>query len=261
MVGAIKETKTEIERRVRAMYETAINNQRPTKKWKRGIGVIIQKPGKRDHTNVKYCRPVSLLYTLGKDLEKMVRAWLGNKGEKDPGRFNSSQWGERRERSSEEAVWATKKEEKGKKVILVMTDVTQGFPNVAKGKPAKRVRTRSMPERVARWTQDFLSDRWVKVKVKGDEADGEKVEAGIPLDSPRLPVLFNRYIVPLLREGKERTKKWGKDITSATFVDDVTSGVATETWQEAIARAEEILVMAGKWGENRDRKFEEDKMK
>lgn len=55
------------------------------------------------------------------------------------------------------------------------------------------------------------------------------MEAGIPLDSPRLSVLFNRYIAPLLREVKERTKKWGKDITSVTFLDDVTSGVAAET--------------------------------
>lgn len=176
MVEAIKETKTEIERRVRAMYETAINNGRPPKKWKREIVAIIQKPGKKAYTNVKCCRPVSLLYILGKDLEKMVRGWLGNKGEKDPGGFNSSQWGERRERSSEEVVeetleWATEKEEKGKKVIMVMIDVTQVFPNVGKGRPANRVRTRGMPERVARWTQEFLSETWVKVKVKGDEAD------------------------------------------------------------------------------------------
>lgn len=43
-------------------------------------------------------------------------------------------------------------------------------------------------------------------------------------------------------------------------MNDITYGVAAETWEEAIARAEEILEVAEEWREEGDVKFEEDVM-
>lgn len=88
-----------------------------------------------------------------------------------------------------------------------MTEVAQIFPNMAKVRLANRIGDMGMSERVTRWTEDFLSDREVKLKADDDEGEWEKVETGIPQGSPTLPVLFNLYIAQLLREVRERTKK------------------------------------------------------
>lgn len=121
VVKAIKETMECLREWIRQLYESALNNGRQPREWKGAIAAIIPKPGKSDYTKVKSYRPVSLLNTLGKGLEKIVAGRLAERGEQDRKEgLHVQQWGGVRGRSAEECVeatleWATRKETKGKR--------------------------------------------------------------------------------------------------------------------------------------------------
>lgn len=233
------------------MYERCIRAGVHPKRWRRAIAAIIPKPGKADYCTVKSYRPILLLSILGKGLEKIVANAIYERAEenKEEG-FHKLQWGGRRKRSAEEAVehtlnWAREREEEGLKVILVMTDVAQAFPNVAKVRLANRIRAMGMGEEIAEWVESFMTDREVKLRIDGEEAEWQKIDTGIPQGSPISPILFNIYIAPLLRElERECEARWKGKVITPTFIDDVTLVVSRESWEEAIVRAEEIMEIA-----------------
>lgn len=154
------------------------------------------------------------------------------------------------------------KEEKGKKVILIMTDVAQAFPNIAKERLANRVRGVGVEEQLARWTTSFMSNCTVKLRFDGEEGKWHLVETGIPQGSPISPVLFNMYIAPLLRELEEKseTKWWGEDVITPTFIDDVTLAIARDTWEGTEERGERVMGWAEEWGDKSGVVFKKEKM-
>lgn len=172
--------------RLSETYETSLNNGNHPKEWRRAIGAIIPKPKKQDYTSVKSYRPVSLLSTLGKGLEKIVSERITKVVEESRTKgLHRTQWGGRKGRSAEECVevtlqWAKEKEEGGKKVILIMTDVAHVFLNVTKERLANRITEMKAPEQLAKWTTSFMSEREVKLRFDGEEGKWEPVETGIP---------------------------------------------------------------------------------
>lgn len=155
IVKAIRETTESVGERIRETFQTAMNNNRHPEWWKTAITAIIPKPGKADYSNPGSDRPVSLLNTLGKGLEKIIvdRIRKEAEGNEKEG-FHQHQWGGRRGRGAEECVvttlaWAEKRKREGKRVVLIMTDVAQAFPLVAKGRLANRLETMGMSKEIA----------------------------------------------------------------------------------------------------------------
>lgn len=146
-----------------------------------------------------------------------------------------------------------KKRNKGEKVLLIMTDV-------AKERLANRIRDMQKGERIARWTKDMLSGRQVKLRVDGEEGERHEVETEIQQGSLASPILSNLYISPLLRTIEEKAWEWAINIITPTFVDDVTFAIAGDTWEEAMEGGEKVLKWEEEWGEERDVKFEREKM-
>lgn len=83
IVNAVKETMDILGERLKETYQVAINNGQHPERWKTAIAAIIPKPGKTDYTSPKSYRPVPLLNTIGKGLEKIVANKVTAAAEKD----------------------------------------------------------------------------------------------------------------------------------------------------------------------------------
>lgn len=243
-VKAVKETMEEMKERIQETYQTATDQGRHPGKWKTAIAAIIPKPGKTDYGSVNSYRPVALLNVLGKGLEKMMAVAITERAEKDQEeRFHQWQWGGRRGRGSEECVevtvdWARKKMGEGKKVVIIMMDVAQAFPNVGKERLANRLRAMGMSDNIVEWVRDFMTKRTIKLRLDGEEGEWHEVEMGVPQGSPVSPVLFKVYIAPLLRHLESIGDT---DMITPTFVNDVTRAIAADPKDEAIMKAEKAI--------------------
>lgn len=266
VVKAIKERMEVIGERLREVYQLSLNKGRHPTQWKTAIAAIIPKPGKTDYTKPANYRPVSLLNTMGKGLEKIAAEIITEKAESDEAEgIHDDQWGGRRGRGAEECVettiwWANERKREGKSVVLVMMDVAQAFPSVVKGRMANRLEKMGLPEGVVAWVKDFMEERRVKLRIDNEEGEEHRVETGVPQGSPVSPVLFNVSIAPLLRRLETKANEIGCEMISPTFVDDVTMAIAGKNKMEAMENAEKLIRESEEWGREFEIKFEDKKM-
>lgn len=137
--------------------------------WKEGKFVPIPEPGKADYTAPKAYRPISLLPTIGKGLEKIVArrlVYIAEKGQLLP----ANHFGGRRSRSSEQALDVLVESIYGawrvRKVESMVTFYVQGaFNDVHVDVLRKRLDQRGVHPILSRWVQNFCSDRSGEVVV------------------------------------------------------------------------------------------------
>lgn len=87
---ALKEVRSEVKDLITEVYQLALNQDYYPVMWKKGIGAIIPKSGKTDYSRAKAHRPISLLNTLGKGLERLCTDRLAKIGEQEE--LSSYQW-------------------------------------------------------------------------------------------------------------------------------------------------------------------------
>lgn len=126
--------------------------------------------------------------------------------------------GGRRVRGNDDRVgWERMAERKS--VVLVMTDVVQAIPNVAKTRLVNRLRMMGVEERLERWTGSFIEDRQIKLRMVGGE--WHPVETGVRRGSPVSSVIFNSSIAPLLRQIHKSADRTSIQVVTPTFVEDI----------------------------------------
>lgn len=268
IVKAVKETIEELGERIRETYDTALNNGNHTKEWRQAVGAIIPKPKKQNYLNLKNYRQVSPQNVLSKGLDRTVGKRITQLAEENrEKKLHRTQWSGRKGRSAEKYVeatleWARGREQEGKKVMLIVTNIAQAFPNVVNERLVNRVRDTGIEEQLARWKMSFMSACTVKLKFDKEEGEWHPVEIGIPQGSTISPRLINIYIAPLLRELERKSQaEWEGDSTTLMFIDDVTLPVAGETWKEAMERSGKMIGWVEVWGTENNVMFEEEKMK
>lgn len=111
--------------------------------WRRAIGAIIPKPNKPNYAYHKSYRPISLLATLGKGLEKIAANKLTEVGEE--GGLHQDQWGGRKGRSAETCIAhlvdrIEDAHQRGKKVTIIALDIAQAFPSDMRNRLANTLR-------------------------------------------------------------------------------------------------------------------------
>ncbi|KAF8697559.1 Reverse transcriptase (RNA-dependent DNA polymerase), partial [Rhizoctonia solani] len=165
---------------------------------------VIPKPNRNNMSNPKSYRPISLLETLSKCLEKVIMRRLIY----ESGKFDlipHSQFGGRNMTScinaslclthNVKAQWAL-----GKHVSLLTMDVSGYFNNVDHARLVYTLRRLGFAHKICQWLISYLHKRTAQPKIDDTLCNPINLPAvGIPQGSPLSPILSSIYLIPLLR--------------------------------------------------------------
>ncbi|CAG4983697.1 unnamed protein product [Colias eurytheme] len=148
------------------------------------VSPIYKSEDKKDVTNY---RPVSLLPTLSKVLERLVNYRLTSFLEKNK-LLTNSQYGFRKGKSTEEAILRLttlvyEYLDKGDKVIGVFLDFKKAFDTISIPILLSKLESLGVRGHVHQWFQSYLSCREQYVRVKNDISDASSCRFGIPQGS------------------------------------------------------------------------------
>lgn len=244
---------------IKWLYQASMSLGHVPRQWREASIVVLRKPGKKDYSNPRAYRPISLLPTISKGLESIVAARLSYMAE----RYNllpNNHFGARKHRSSEQALnvlvecihqaWKT-----GKVLSLVTFDVQGAFNGVHRSVLCSRLRQAGIPEMMVAWIRSFCEGRAGKVIVGQYESAMRPIaHAGIPQGSPLSPILYIFYNAGLVRGDIDASKG------SLGFVDDFTTWVTTPSAMEGTSAIQrDVIPKIEQWAEQSGATFDLEK--
>ena len=171
--------------------------------------VLLPKTG-RDLSSPRGWRPISLLSSLGKGLERLVAkrmSWLAIKYKV----VHPQLFGALPGRSAVDLVScvihdAEAAMRSNKVTAIVTLDIQGAFDAVLHNRLLSRMRGQGWPLSLCRWIESYLSQRKIKVRYKEGVTDEKVVECGVPQGSPLSPLLFMLYIATLFEDGSSNCR-------------------------------------------------------
>ena len=173
------------------------------KQWKKGIMVVIPKPGK-DPSNTKNYRPITLLDIIGKAFGKLINRRLVKHLEAN-GHLNPLQYGFRIGRGTESSLaltyeYACRKIrfQQSHKVAVVSRDISGAFDRLWHERLMVLIHERlGLPTLFTKLVCNFLVDRQVIIRIGNHLGPPFTPQAGVPQGAPDSPDLFNISTLPL----------------------------------------------------------------
>jgi hypothetical protein len=210
-------------------------------RWRTSNTVILAKPGKKDYSEVKAYRPISLLNTMGKILEKIIQRRLTYLTQDI---LPNTQFGAREGYSATDAVLKIIQDARkaSETTTAMMIDVKGAFDNVHKETLIETLKSFNVPSAAVRWVYYFLTDRHASLIVDGKQEESKRISTGIPQGSPVSPLLFSLYTTPLYKVIEDM------GATALGFVDDITVYVQGHP-NDNTAKLEAILQACVTWAE------------
>ena len=168
--------------------------------------VPLYKSGPKNETT-NY-RPISLLLTLSKILEKVMYKRIYNFLNVD--QLFKSQYGFRSQHSCEDAITEltlsiTKNWENNKRSIAVFIDLSKAFDTLQHEVLFNKLKKYGIRGNTLKWFQSYLSDRTMSAicKIKGDDTCTISEKFGVNIGSPQgsclghlLFLIFNNRVFP-----------------------------------------------------------------
>ncbi|KAJ2923473.1 hypothetical protein H1R20_g13621, partial [Candolleomyces eurysporus] len=190
--------------------------------FKESTSVIIPKPNKPSYSAPKAFRPIVLLNTLGKLIEKMI----SNRFQHDMIKYDlvdPNQMGGVRQRSTEDAGlflthlvrsgWAQKLQ-----TSVVAFDVAQFFPSINHQFLLAVLEKLGFNRRVVAFFRSYLVDRFTTYAWNRDTSDPRRADVGVGQGSALSPVLSALVIAPVMKLFRKRSA--GLGCTLISYVDD-----------------------------------------
>uniref|UniRef100_A0A9Q8UTM3 RNA-directed DNA polymerase from mobile element jockey n=1 Tax=Passalora fulva TaxID=5499 RepID=A0A9Q8UTM3_PASFU len=230
------------------------------KAFRQSLTCVLRKPQKEDYTKLKSYRPIALLNTLGKLLEKVVAIRLTGIVE-EHNLLPATQMGGRQKRSTLTAVELITEQIRhiwhygnNKVASLLSLDISGAFDNVSHARLLHILRMKSIPAWIVHFVQSFLKDRTTQILLGSFKAPQTPIaNTGIPQGSTLSPILFLLFmadLTPLLETAN----------TSASgFVDDTNILAWSGSTEENCALLEERHRQCEKWAREHGAKFAPDK--
>jgi hypothetical protein len=192
--------------------------------FKESLSVIIPKPGKPSYSTPKAFRPIVLLNTLGKLVEKMLARRLQFDGVAH-GAFEPMQFGGVAQRSTEDAGaylthlvcagWAM-----GRQTSVVAFDIAQFFPSLNHEVLLRIISLLGFPEVVGNFFRSYLVGRRTTYKWDSFTSGSYAADVGVGQGSALSPVVSALYLAPIIKLFLRSPVSMGVDIMS--YVDDGT---------------------------------------
>lgn len=212
---------------------------------KKSVIVPIYKSGDR-HCISNY-RPISLLPTLAKVIEKIINKRLKTYLEKH-NILSPNQHGFREHRSTLDAVkqltsFLVDKLDKHKKTLAIFLDLKKAFDTVSVPILIKKLENMGIRGLPLLLFQDYLSNRKQAVKVGDLYSVEENINYGVPQGSVLGPTLFLIYIDDLCRLSLSNAQ-------IVTFADDTAILFHGNSWQDVNSRAQTGFNLVTDWLSN-----------
>lgn len=168
--------------------------------FKIGKAIALKKPGKMVGTMANDYRPITMLNSLAKIVEKVATSRLAFWLETSDA-LPTEQYGFRHNRNCDQAIisltdrvrsgWS-----QGLTTSTVFLDVRGAYDTVRHSTLLDELEARGVPQQFMRWIQSFLSDRIVRFGIDGCETREIMTNVGVPQGSTVSPVLYIVYNAP-----------------------------------------------------------------
>ena len=215
------------------------------KHFKYSILVIIPKPGKPSYPTPKLFRPIVLLNTIGKLIEKMI----SNRLQFNMIKFDlvyPNQVGGVRQRSTEDdrlflthlvlTGWA-----KGKKTSVVAFDIAQFFPSLNHAMLLAILQKQGFSCIVTKFFASYLVDQFTAYMWGSFRSGPRQADVGVGQGSALLPVLSALYIAPVMKLYHMNPVSLKTSLLS--FVDDGTVAAKSKSLNENIKTLKEAYIL------------------
>lgn len=198
---------------------------------KHSILKMLRKSGKPPE-EPKSWRPIALLSTIGKLLERIVARRILDQVRKKPNLLPATQFGGRSTTEALQYLLNIVYDAWGMDPNLIVTimclDMGGAYDNVFRQKLLEMLVEKGMPRWVVDFIKSFLSNRWAHFEMPGLVSEPFRLNTGIPQGSPLSPVLFLLFATPLLDQLPVglRTVRIGQSskpvsLYAFSFVDDI----------------------------------------
>jgi hypothetical protein len=219
-------------------YNTCLSLGHHPARWREAKVVAIPKPDKPDYSLPKAHRPISLLETMSKLLEKAITKCMQHDIVKHE-LIHANQFGGRAHSSCLDTGLALIHDvqdahKRGLKVGILLFDVRGFFDNINHGHMTAILENLGYPPELVRWSAAFLKDRKVRLSFNNVISEERGQPIGVPQGSPLSPVYSITYTLSLLAKMKE----WANS-SLGMYVDDSILFAASEEWgdMERLLRA------------------------
>ncbi len=219
--------------------------------------IVLQKPGKSSYEAPSSWRPIALLKTIGKVVEKLVAKRIRSSAEEHY-LLHPSQMGARAERSTGTAlelltgmvqtIW---KEGKDQVATLLSLDISGAFPTVNHTRLVAIVKKLGFPSWLQHWVQSFLEERVSTLVVNGRESAEFAIKAGLPQGSPLSPILFLLYIGELF----SLASRPNLGVHTIGFVDDLNLLAYSKSTEQNCATLSQVHERCLDWAGRHGMKF------
>ncbi|CVL09334.1 uncharacterized protein FMAN_15498 [Fusarium mangiferae] len=228
---------------IRRLFERCLSTGHQPKPFKEAEVVMIAKPGRRDLTEPRTWRTISLLSCLGKGLERLIvrrLAWAAV----HCSLLHSQQAGALPKRSATDLVAALIRDieeafARNRVATLVTMDIQGAFDTVMRNRLVLRLRERGWPGHLARWVESFMQDRSARVRYQDTLTTFAPLHCGLPQGSPVSSILFLLYNEPIYRLGNPQGRFGYADDTAILSIGD--------TIDETIAMASSSIDEMVRW--------------
>ncbi|KAL7403374.1 hypothetical protein ABVT39_028188 [Epinephelus coioides] len=215
----IKESATEYLAQLADLFTICLHTGYFPKPWKSALVTMIPKPHKDPHLAANY-RPISLLSTLGKLLERVLADRLQRHFDA-LGVLGVHQARFRRERSTTDNILRLAEDvqrgfNKKEVTIGVFFDIEKAFDKMWHDGLVYRLLDQNLklPQQMVVLLNSFLNDRKIAVKVGTSVSSRFSPEAGVPQGSALSPLLFLLYICDIYYppRGKGQVSQFADDL-------------------------------------------------
>jgi hypothetical protein len=211
--------------------------------WKEASVVMIPKPMK-DHTKVENYRPISLLNTLSKLVERIIqsRILLWQSEKKIISKF---QCGFRKKHQTRDHLLRIIQRgissfNRREKMGAIFVDIEKAFDKIWHAGLLYKLNELQIPPYLGNWIANYLSDRTFRIKCGDTFSTTRKIGAGVPQGSVLGPILFIIYFNSITLTNDNKTEL-------ALFADDLATWVSSRSLQVIQMRLQNHLNKMSEW--------------
>ena len=216
-------------------------------RWKEAILYPLVKPGKNAEELEAY-RPISMLSSIGKVMEKMVVERLRYIVEKEH-LISNSQHGFRTGKSTQDSVtileaYIIDAMNRRETCIVIYVDLSAAFDRVWHMAILRKLVGMGIKGRIIGWLQSYLSDRSFRVWLEGEVSIEQKIRSGVRQGAILSPFLFNVLLNDLSKIYGVRYLEYADEV--AIFYSAVDQGLVVHKLEQSM---QQLIEWCKQWGQ------------